>query len=44
MKQSSSAACSKELAVCRAALSPLSRCAQRARDMPPVFGVVAVAA
>lgn len=44
MKHSSSAACSKEFAVCRAAGSPRCRWAQRARDMPPVFGVVAVAA
>ncbi len=44
MKHSSSAACSKELAVCRALASPASRWAQRARDMPPVLGVVAVAA
>ncbi len=44
MKHSSSAACSKEFAVCTAAGSPLKRWAQRARDMPPVFGVVAVAA
>ncbi len=44
MKHSSSAACSKELAVCRAAGSSRKRCAQRARDIPPVLGVVAVAA
>lgn len=44
MKQSSSAACSKEFAVCRAAGSPRWRWAQRARDIPPVLGVVAVAA
>ena len=45
MKHSSSAACSKELAVCRrAGSSPFRRWAQRARDMPPVLGVVAVAA
>ncbi len=44
MKQASSAACSKEFAVCRAAGSSRKRCAQRARAMPPVLGVVAVAA
>ncbi|CAM5666799.1 hypothetical protein SGLAM104S_06455 [Streptomyces glaucescens] len=44
MKHSSSAACSKAFAVCSAAWSPFSRWAQRARDMPPVLGVVAVAA
>lgn len=44
MKHSSSAACSKELAVCRVLSSPLWRWAQRARDMPPVLGIVAVAA
>lgn len=44
MKHSSSAACSKEFAVCSASGLPFSRCAQRARDIPPVFGVVAVAA
>jgi hypothetical protein len=44
MKHSSSTACSKELAVCRASVSSPSRWAQRARDMPPVLGVVAVAA
>ncbi len=44
MKHSSSAACSKEFAVCSAAASPLSRCAQRARAIPPMLGVVAVAA
>ncbi|GAP50984.1 uncharacterized protein SAZU_5844 [Streptomyces azureus] len=34
----------KELAVCSALASPASRYDQRAQDMPPVFGVVAVAA
>ncbi len=44
MKQSSSTACSKETAVCSPSSSPFSRWAQRARDMPPRLGVVAVAA
>ena len=44
MKHSSSTACSKEFAVCRPAGSSFRRWAQRARDMPPVLGVVAVAA
>lgn len=44
MKHASSTACSKEFAECRAAGSSRKRCAQRARDMPPVLGVVAVAA
>ncbi|MDQ0943066.1 hypothetical protein QFZ67_004771 [Streptomyces sp. V1I1] len=44
MKHSSSAACSKEFAVCSVAGSPRWMWAQRARDMPPVLGVVAVAA
>lgn len=48
MKQSSSAACSKEFAVCSAAafsgVGSRWMWAHRARDMPPVLGVVAVAA
>lgn len=41
MKHSSSAACSKEFAVCRASGSSRSRWAQRARESPPTLGVAA---
>ncbi len=44
MKHSSSAACSKDIAVWWAAGESRSRCVQRARDMPPMLGVVAVTA
>lgn len=44
MKHSSSAACSKDIAVWCEAGESRSRWVQRARDMPPMLGVVAVAA